>query len=458
MNKINHLYWRAGFGLSPDEWRQKQNWSTSKALDELFSQAKKATLLPVSPIEFDREDKKSNRDAFQQMKKDEHHKVAEANIAWVNRMADPNESALLERMTFFWHGHFACRSELGKLGVQQLNLFRKHSLGNFRDLLLGIAQDPSMIRYLNNQQNRKEKPNENFARELMELFTLGRGNYTEGDIKEAARAFTGWSSTLDGDFVFRPIWHDFGNKTFFGKTGNFNGEDIIDHILAKPEAATFIARKIYRHFVNDKVDEARVKELGQQFFKANYNIGKLMRSIFESDWFYAPENQGAKIKSPIELMAGMMRNLNMRLDQPMGLLFLEKALGQMLFNPPNVAGWAGGKNWIDNSTLTTRMSLAGLFFSSSEFTMRVKDEFEAVQSEGKMARKLSVKMDLKPLVSAITATGPDAMAQELAAYFLPIVPVIKLNSLTQTLPSNEKDGQIAALAMRILSLPEYQLC
>ena len=202
MNKINHLYWRAGFGLSPDEWRQKQNWSISKALDELFSQAKKATLLPVSPIEFDREDKKSNRDAFEQMKKDERRKVAEANIAWVGRMADPKESALLERMTFFWHGHFACRSELGKLGVQQLNLFRQHGLGNFRDLLLGVAQDPAMIRYLNNQQNRKEKPNENFARELMELFTLGRGNYTEGDIKEAARAFTGWSSTLDGDFVF----------------------------------------------------------------------------------------------------------------------------------------------------------------------------------------------------------------------------------------------------------------
>jgi hypothetical protein len=154
----------------------------------------------------------------------------------------------------------------------------------------------------------------------------------------------------------------------------------------------------------------------------------------------------------------MMRNLNMRLDQPMGLLFLEKALGQMLFNPPNVAGWAGGKTWIDNSTLTTRMSLAGLFFSSSEFTMRVKDEFEAVQSEGKMARKLSVKMDLKPLVSVITATTPDAMTQELAAYLLPISPVIKLNTLTQPLPSNEKDGQVAALTMRILSLPEYQLC
>jgi uncharacterized protein (DUF1800 family) len=458
MNRINQLYWRAGFGLSPDEWRQKQNWTVQKAVDELFNQAKNASPLPVPTLELDRDDKKTNREMFEQMRKDERQRVMNANTAWVERMADPKESALVERMTFFWHGHFACRSEQGKLGIQQLNILRQHGLGHFRDLVMGITQDPSMIRYLNNQQNRKEKPNENFARELMELFTLGRGNYTEMDVKEGARAFTGWSSTLAGDFVFRPLWHDYGVKTFFGKSGTFNGEDIIEHILSKPEAAYFITKKIYRHFVNDKVNEDKVKELAQQFFKSDYHIGKLMRSIFESEWFYAPENQGAKIKSPIELIAGMMRSLDFRLEQPLAHIFIQKALGQMLFNPPNVAGWPGGKTWIDNSTLTTRLSLPSFFFNSNEFTMRVKDEFEVVQAEGKMARKLAVKMNLTPLVNTIKSTTPEQIGQELAQYFLPIRPSIDLKNLMPILPNGDKPAQVAALAMRIMSLPEYQLC
>jgi PAS domain-containing protein len=145
-------------------------------------------------------------------------------------------------MTFFWHGHFACKPDFGKLSMQYLNTLRKHALGKFGDMLLAIAQDPAMIRYLNNQQNRKEKPNENFARELMELFTLGRGQYSEKDIKEAARAFTGWSSDLRGDYLFRPMWHDYGSKTFFGKTGTFDGKDIVNIILEKPETAQFIVR------------------------------------------------------------------------------------------------------------------------------------------------------------------------------------------------------------------------
>ena len=163
-----------------------------------------------------------------------------------------------------------------------------------------------MSKYLNNRQNVKERPNENFARELMELFTLGVGNYTEKDIKESARAFSGWSFKNNGDFFLRKQKHDYEEKTFFGKTGHFNGDDIIDIILEQKQCAKFICTKVYKYFINPNVDEDRLEEITTLFYK-DYNIEKLMQHIFTSDWFYNKENIGAKIKSPIELLVGIHR-------------------------------------------------------------------------------------------------------------------------------------------------------
>lgn len=458
MNHIQHLYWRAGFGLSPAEWQQKQQWSVARALDELFAQAKAAPLLSVPALELNREDRQMNREAFEQRIKEERRRVLECNVDWVSRMADPATPALAERMAFFWHGHFACRSESSKLAIQQLNVLRQHGLGNLRNLLLGIARDPAMIRYLNNQQNRKDQPNENFARELLELFTLGRGHYTERDIKEAARAFTGWSSTLDGTYAFRPGQHDYGQKTFMGKTGNFNGEDIIDIVLEKPQTATFIVTKIYRHFVNETPHPGRIDALARQFFQSGYEIAPLMRSIFSSDWFYALENVGAKIKSPIELIAGMMRTLHLQLEQPMGLIFLERALGQILFNPPNVAGWPGGRIWIDNSTLLTRLSLPSVFFQNTEITMRVKDELEATQAEGKLSRRLVGTLDTQSLLGLAKGVRPAEQFQQLANYLLATPARVEVATLTQGLDLANPNVAVAQLTMRLMSLPEYQLC
>ena len=317
MEKIKHLHWRAGFGLSPKEWSERKNWSVRKAVNFLFKEARQAReieapeLVAANPIGMNEEERRERR-------KKERQRVIEINVEWLERMGSPDSPALLERMSLFWHGHFACRTTNGALAANQLNTIRTHALGNFRDLVLAIAKDPSMIRYLNNQQNRKQKPNENFARELMELFTIGRGNYTEQDIKEAARAFTGWSSNLAGAYVFRPGQHDFGTKTFFGKTGRFNGEDIIDLILERRETAHFIATKVFRYFVHEQVNEARVQELADTFYEANYDISTLMRSLFESEWFYDTAYIGAKIKSPTELMAGMIRALNVQFKQKTG--------------------------------------------------------------------------------------------------------------------------------------------
>ncbi len=457
-DKIKHLYWRAGFGLSPAEWQERQDWSVSKAVDALFQEATRAKPLPIAQDNAvaNFRPQMMDKEKVEEMLKQEFRKTADHNTDWIKRMASPAESALLERMSLFWHGHFACKPRFGKLAVQQLNTIRTHALGNFRDLVVAIAKDPGMIRYLNNQQNRKDSPNENFARELMELFTIGRGNYTENDIKEAARAFTGWSSTLAGEYVFRQRLHDYGKKTFFGKTGNFDGEDIIDIILKQRETADFITRKIYRYFVNAEVNESIVHDLSDQFYRSNYDIGKLMRSIFKSDWFYDPNNIGTKIKSPTELLAGMMRALDVRLENDLSLLFVQRILGQTLFNPPNVAGWPGGKSWIDNSTLMVRLNLAMNIIHSSEVEFQAKEQAEEPELD-RRARQLVAQVNWLPLAKLTNNRTDVAAVETLADYLLQTPVVIGADKLRKAVNlSGEADFLRAATAM-VMALPEYQM-
>ena len=175
-----------------------------------------------------------------------------------------SEAQLREKMSLFWHGHFACRVMNIYFQQQLLDIIRENALGNFGDLLHEVSKSPAMLSFLNNQQNKKQHPNENFAREVMELFTMGRGNYTEEDVKEGARAFTGWGFNLQGEFVYRPFQHDNGKKTFLGKTGNFDGDDIIDILLEQKQTAKFISQKIYKYFVNDTPDIEKIEWLAEQ--------------------------------------------------------------------------------------------------------------------------------------------------------------------------------------------------
>ncbi len=457
MEKIRHLYWRAGFGLSPAEWQERRQWTVEQAVNHLFAEAKKVQPIALHTADAPEEMMAGEDDAQALRRKMERKLVGQQNVNWVQRMADPRESALVERMSLFWHGHFACRTLGSKLAVNYLNTIRTHALGNFRDLVLAIAREPAMIRYLNNQQNKKDSPNENFARELMELFTIGRGNYTEQDIKESARAFTGWSSNLRGEFVFRMRQHDYERKTFFGKTGNFDGEDIIDILLEQKQTALFLTRKIYRYFVNRKVDENIVQHLAEQFYESNYHIGQLMRTIFTSDWFYDSRNVGTKIKSPIEFMAGVMRQLNVDFEDPMSLIFVQKALGQMLFNPPNVAGWPGGKNWIDNSTLMLRLNLAMYLLQSAEVNLRTKDDFEA-QGRGKAQRKLKATVDFQPIVHWLNAKSENETFADLSQWLLSQPNPFQSSAVEAFLKDRSKEALIQTTVTGILSLPEYQMC
>jgi uncharacterized protein (DUF1800 family) len=456
--KIKHLYWRAGFGMSPQEWLATESLTLNQAIKQLFDKAKPTKNLKAEFTNLpEKQFKKLSREEKNEIRKKERRFIFKQNTDWIQRMADSSESALLEKMCLFWHGHFACISKGSRIANAQLNTIRKHALGNFGELVHAMSKDVSMIRFLNNQQNRKQKPNENFARELMELFTIGRGNYTENDIKEAARAFTGWSSNLQGEFVFRKNQHDFDKKTFMGKIGKFNGDEIIEIILAQPETAAFITRKIYRFFVNDQVDEARIQKLSNIFYKSKYDIKKLMQSIFSSDWFYAPENVGIKIKSPVELIVGIMRTLQVSFEDVQVLFFIERALGQVLFSPPNVAGWPGGKTWIDNSTLMLRLNLVGFLFQAVDIHFKVKEEFESKQ-RNKAVRKIKADVNLKPLIALFENESNALIFEKMGSFLLQTELKIDLSDFKKFVIQNNQEGFVKTLALRMMSLPEYQLC
>ncbi len=447
-----HLYWRAGFGLSPGEFLEPDQRTIDQVWAQLLEEARQARPLPTPAPP----DLQAFRADMQGFIKEQGRKVVQLGAAWIRRMGDPSESALLERMSLFWHGHFACHSRSERIAINQLNVIRANALGNFRDLLLGISQDPSMIRYLNNQQNRKQQPNENFAREVMELFTLGRGHYAEKDIKEAARAFTGWSSTMGGEFIFRKHWHDDGMKTVFGKTGNFDGTDIIDLLLEKRATAQFITTKVYQYFVHPEPNEEYVRELSDLFYESGYDIARLMTAIFTSDWFYSPKLQGTKIKSPVELIAGLTRQLNVEWTEDSSLFILQRALGQELFHPPNVAGWPKGQAWIDNSTLMLRLNLASILFQQAEADIPIRIGPEERQLT-RQARKIQGTFSLKPLEKLAQAETLDSQLEQLRDFLLATTPSIPTSKLNEGL-LNQSENHLARQCLRILSLPEYQIC
>lgn len=373
--KTLHLHSRAAFGLKPGELADWSKKSITDQVEKLFKDSETISLLSIVPSDNTDDDPKVMDDSSKQKMRMEQKKyLRDLNLAWMNRLAG-DSGRLRERMTLFWHGHFACRFERAAFVQELNNIHRKNALGKFKDLLLAVSKSAAMLFFLNNQQNKKQHPNENFARELMELFTIGRGNYTENDVKEAARAFTGWScDRKTGAFQLRDKAHDEGSKTFMGETGMFGGEDIIDMLLKKKQTAVFITRKIYKYLVNDTPDEKKVESLADDFYKSDYDIGKLVKSILTGNFFYEATNTGEKIKSPVELMTGIHYLFNVQYDKPDAELFFQRALGQTLFFPPNVAGWPGGQAWIDSSTLMHRLNLASILVNEGGIAFEAKDD------------------------------------------------------------------------------------
>ncbi|HJO11941.1 MAG TPA: DUF1800 domain-containing protein [Gammaproteobacteria bacterium] len=279
---------------------------------------------------------------------------------WANRMVASN-SPLQEKMALFWHGHYAVNEgkvrDYRKL-LNELELFHVMGTGSFRDLMVAVAQDPAMLSFLDAGVNVKGAPNENFAREIMELFTMGVGNYSETDIREAARAFTGWNY-VDLDFVINEEQHDAGQKSFLGHIGNFDGVEIIDLIMEQPVTAEYIASKLYRFFVRQDLGADLGIELGNIFRDADYEVAPLLETIFMSKDFYSATSVGNQIKSPVQLAVSTYRKLG--LDRAPGVPDFNRATGalsQSLFRPPTVAGWAGGRSWVTPGLLLERGNFA----------------------------------------------------------------------------------------------------
>ncbi|MDJ1484568.1 DUF1800 domain-containing protein [Cytophagaceae bacterium YF14B1] len=471
--KIKHLYNRAGFGISPLDIKEVGHKSVEKAVKELFVQSKNIYPLQIVTAEqmrLEREEKKDSKQTFTQSStpqeriktiiKDRIESIKSLNLAWVSQMVSGN-AMLREKMTLFWHGHFACRSNNAYFMQIQNNTLRKHALGKFGDLLMAISKDAAMLGFLNNKQNRKDSPNENFAREVMELFTLGRDHYTEQDIKNAARAFTGWQFRHDGEFFFNQRQHDEGEKTFFGKTGNFTGEDILTTILENKQTARFITTKIYQYFVNEKPDPTIINSLSDQFYKSDYDIAQLMESIFTADWFYQSSIIGSRVKSPVELLVGLQQTFTIQFQETQNIIFLQKVLGQTLLNPPNVAGWKEGKNWIDSSSLLFRMQLPELLFQSAEVKVEAKEEGDVNTAylNNRKGKTIQASANWAGLQDAFMKVKDTETLDALASYLLSLpITLAQKDLIWRRADKSSKEALIKSLSSALVSLPEYQLC
>ena len=328
---------------------------------------------------------------------------------WANRMlASPRP--LQEKMALFWHGHFASNEakvrDYRKL-LDQLELFQKQGTGNFRDLTVAVAQGPAMLAFLDAGVNVKGASNENFAREIMELFTMGVGNYTEKDIREAARAFTGWNF-VDTKFVVNKDQHDDGEKTFLGKTGRFDGVEIIDIIMQQPVTADYIAGKIYRYMVRQDLSPELQKKLGAVLRQNHYEIAPLLETIFLSRDFYSPASVGTRIKGPVELAVSTYKKLGLTsIPGVPDFNSVTSALGQQLFSPPTVAGWAGGQSWITPGLLLERANFArDVLFPDISFLP--PDRYTGGGEVRRVAERIRQGMDIS------TATRDEAKTGDIA--------------------------------------------
>lgn len=474
MQSLQHLLWRMGFGprskswaawkaLPPESWWPKLR-DESMAAPQPFDAVDgviKGLLMGAGEVgkmqrrELDKDQKKQLR---RQSKED----IQNLNLLWLEEMTH-SKAQLREKMAFFWHGHFASRN-LNVLYQQQLiNLIREKALDNFGELLRSVSRSAAMISFLNNQQNKKQHPNENFAREVMELFTLGRGNYSENDVKEAARAFTGWSHRLDGEFVFRAFDHDEGKKTVLGKTGNFNGDDILDILLEQRQTARFITRKLYRFLVNEaQAPEDRIQWLADRFYDSGYSIMRLLEDIVRSDWFYAAENRGVKIKSPVELWVGIRRTLLLSLDDPESQLLLQKVLGQVLFYPPNVAGWPGGRNWIDSSSMMLRLRIPHVLYANQDLDVQGKNDDDLQMGEmmkGGAMRKFSASIDWQPVMQLFEGVAENSLSAKIAEYaWATNARPEALEVLNRFTDQDTRETRIQSTLIQLMATPEYQLC
>jgi len=439
--KAGVLLQRAGFGGTPTEVETLASMQPWQAVDSLLGSPDLAQAdPPLSILKPSLNDKfrternrlrqvntpdaeKKRQEILRALRAEQEKRLTDLRGWWLQRMANPAMAAR-EKMVLFLHGHFATSEEKVKNPVllwQQNQLFREKALGPWGDLVLGVAKDPAMLIYLDGARSRPEQPNENFARELFELFTLGEGNYTEKDIQEAARAFTGWSvrlrpkpgEVMDEEthvplFLDNPKWHDPKSKKIFGKIGNFDGADVVRLTLQQPAAPRWITGKLWRFYTGGPPTE----ELHRELVSAWEQNQGLLRPFLQAMWthpdFYAPELSRQRVKSPVEWLIGLCRQLERPLPAPALASEITAQLGQKLFAPPNVKGWDGGITWINTTSLEKRYEYASWLVSGTLGMRRLGD-----MDLGRLAIQSGLLEVPRPMIEGTPMEEPD-MKKEFA--------------------------------------------
>ena len=462
-----HLLNRAGFGGTPEEIETARAAGLDKTVEGLLSfpneqdsddDRARPWATPENIRDKRRElhrlrkSRQQNRKALRTMVRAARDELLDLRSWWLERMR-LSGAPLREKMTLFWHGHFATSAAKVKDAHwmwQQNETFRRHALGNFRTLLGQISRDPAMMIYLDVTKSRKLQPNENWARELMELFTLGIGHYTEEDVREAARAFTGYRLNLTNqEFRFERRLQDTGRKTFLGRTGNFSGDDILDLIVAQPACPQFIGRKIWRFFVEDEPAPAAVEAVAASLRQNRFELRPVLREIFSSAEFYSGRVVRAQIKSPVQFLVESCKLLESELPPKQVVQSALQQMGQLLFAPPNVKGWDGGKSWISTSTLLFRYNFSNYLLNGSAGHPNLPDALQRAP------------VDLARIIPPEVRARPQELIAQLARRFWQAQPNEKQNetflAYLQSRAHDTSDQTIRPLLHLMMSTPQYQL-
>jgi uncharacterized protein (DUF1800 family) len=477
-----HLLNRAGFGGSPVEIQKLADLGPDKALSSLldYENIPDTTPNPVwaqpDPVRMEKlrdinqtgtpEEKKA---AQQEQNKLQTARMLELRGWWLQRMVN-GPRPLQEKMTLFWHGHFATSSEKVREAYymwRQNEMFRRLATGNWQELLLEAGKDPAMLVWLDQAQSQKSHPNENYAREVMELFSLGEGHYTEHDISEGARALTGWSlDRIDQKYVYRPALHDNTDKTYLGRTGNLDGDDVIAQIVAQPQSARFITAKIWNFFAGQMPSNKMNDALAAVFRQSGNNFKPLLRVMFHSEEFYSDDIVRNQVKSPVQWLVGSARMLECSLPPPLISWGMIRQLGQDLFAPPNVKGWDGGITWITTNTLLTRYNDAdtlvrGTFPALSATDFARKPGGVGGQQIAKVAQRVHIAgVDLEKILTSEERADKDALVASLQQRLLQsTLTGDQKDALRQFLDAKITltDSDIMTVIRLVMSTPEYQV-
>lgn len=470
---VRHFFRRAAWGATPAEVRRALRIGLSATVEEAFGSTFSMPI-PKSVTE----SAETSRDLYQRIqrasteeKKEELRAEArqkqltayhDMSLKWLQFAASPVRAPFEKWISFLQNVFVVSYGRINNpfLIFQHHELLRQNGLGTAPALCSAVSRSPAMILYLNLQQSQASAPNENFARELFELFTLGEGNYTEQDVKEAARAFTGYRQQ-DGQFRFARSQHDFGKKKIFGRTGPWDGDDVIDLIFKEKAAATFLPREMCRFYLSDQeLHPAYIEALGEIWRQSRYRFSTLLERFFTSRIFYDARFRGNMIKSPVHFHLGLLHDLNLTVPPfPRNVINRYRQMGQNLYQPPSVRGWVGGKLWINASTLAARrMLIESLFQPFSENNLNGDElrALKATRANGQVQLVVSRKR-----LSQMAEAEPEAIARRLTDFFLAQrVPAAYRHTLAKYLAdaSGDRVERLQTVAMAILQSPEYNLC